>query len=170
MAGRLMLWDPRKRGVMPDGRALFMVPAVWAAIHQRPWPAIKPGETKQRTADRRAAMRNVLERYISGGKLTLNHDMAELGSKLPRPEHRGHWEFRSVGPDVQTRLFGFFARPGAFVAFDFRPRDEVDYRAQFETDLARWRLLTFDRSMLVSPYPVNTPAEFEIYLERDDDA
>lgn len=170
LGGRLILWDPRKRGITPDGRALYMVPAVWEAVQQRPWPAIRPGESRQRTADRRAAMRNVLERFISGGNLTLNHDIAEMGSKLRRPAHRGHWEFRSVGPAMQTRIFGFFARPGAFVAFDFLGRDEVDYPRQFAADSARWCALTFHRPTLNSPYPVDTPADLAVYLQRADDA
>jgi hypothetical protein len=114
-------------------------------------------------------MRAVLERFVAGGRVTLNHDMAELGSKLLRPQHRGHWEFRSVGPSMQTRIFGFFARPGAFVAFDFKPRDRVDFREQHALDLARWNALTFGAPYLNAPYPVITPADLSAYLEGIDD-
>jgi hypothetical protein len=163
-AGRLMLWDPKKQGVTPGGRGLYMLPCVYDSVLKKPWPGTAAGESKDRVRSRRQAMRQVLERFVLGGRLNLNTDIAELGSKIHRPEHRGFWEFRSMGPWVETRLFGFFARVGAFVATDLQARDGIDFRAQHASCLGKWNLLTGSRPVLAAPYPVGTPAELEVYL------
>lgn len=167
-AGTLMLWDPQKKGIMPNGRGLYMLPPVHDAMVKRRWPGVMPGERKERVQARRQAMRAVLERFILGGRLALNFDIVELGSKLPRPEHRGFWEFKSSGPWIETRLFGFFARRGAFVATDLRARNLIDYRAQHTACLLRWNALTSGRPYLDAPYPVDTPDKLNDYLDRDD--
>lgn len=169
-AQSLVLWDPRKQGLLPVGRGLYMLPEVFEAMQKRPWPGRVPGEPKERVRERRQAMRAVLERFVIGGRLTLNWDIAELGSKILRPEHRGFWEFRSAGPWVETRLFGFFARRGAFLATDLQAREEIDYRAQFTSCLAKWNGLTGGRPYVADPYPVDKPEHLLDYLNRDDDA
>ncbi|MBO9519774.1 MAG: hypothetical protein J7493_17080 [Porphyrobacter sp.] len=169
-AGQLKLWDPRRNGkVLPNGRALYMVPAVFDAILQKPWPGTMPGERADRVRDRRLAMRQVLERYVLGGLLNLERDIAELGSKIRRPAHRGFWEFRSQGPSTETRLFGFFARPGAFVATEFASRDVVDFRVRFESSTEIWKNLAGGRACMMSPYPVEKPEHLTKYIDRDDD-
>lgn len=165
----LRLWTVKRPAITAGGRALYMLPEVHEAVLNRPWPAAFPGELPAKTRDRRAAMRAVLERYVIGGRLNLERDISELGSKIRRPEHRGFWSFRSQGPRVQTRLLGFFARPGAFVATGFESRDGLDYRTAFAENLARWSALTGGRPFLNSPYPVETPAHLTAYLEHQDD-
>lgn len=167
--GSLKLWTVKRAAISAEGRALYMLPDVHEAVLDRPWPAAYPGEPASRTRDRRTAMRSVLERYVVGGRLNLERDLSELGSKIRRPEHRGFWAFRSQGPRVQTRLLGFFARPGAFVATGFEPRDNLDYRAAFADNRARWTALTGGRPVLNSPYPVETPSDLAAYLEHEDD-
>ncbi|KRA81633.1 hypothetical protein ASD76_14010 [Altererythrobacter sp. Root672] len=170
--GHLILWDPRKHGkVLPNGRALYMVPAVFDAILNGPWPGTMPGDRLSLARERKMAMRQVLERYVIGGHLNLERDIAELGSKILRPEHRGFWQFRSQGPWVETRLFGFFARPGAFVATDFAARDAVgDYRVRYSSSSATWAALAGSIPFMMGPYPVETPEHLQSYLDRDDDA
>lgn len=169
VAGTLMLWDPRKQGVRPSGRGLYMLPSVYQAMSARPWLGTVPGERKEHVKARRQAMRAVLERFTIGGRLTLNWDIAELGSKIRRPTHRGFWEFKSSGPWVETRLFGFFARQGAFVALALKAREGIDYRQEYSSCRAEWSKLTGGRPCLDNPYPVDTPADLDGYLERDDD-
>lgn len=168
-SGALRIWDPDGTGAVPRGRVLYMTPEVFESVLQRPWPGIAPGEMPRVTKDRRTAMKAVLRRFVIGGRVNLEIDMAELGSKLPRPEHRGVWEFRSGMPATQTRIFGFFARPGAFVALDLKARDEIDFRQQCREAYSAWATLTGGAAYLNAPYPVKTAVEFAVYLDREDD-
>lgn len=111
------------------------------------------GDSMERTKQRRAAMRMVVERYVKGHFLLVEVDIAELGSKVHRPQHRGWWEFRSGKPDAETRLLGFFARPSGFVATGFLPRPGIDFQARHRVCLARWNDLTTGRPFLDEPYP-----------------
>jgi hypothetical protein len=169
-AGKLKLWDPKRLGkVPPDGRALYMLPDVFEAVLDKPWPSAGRGEPAARTRERRSYMRRVLERYVTGGIINLNSDLAEMGSKLPKPHHRGWWEFRSQGPSVQTRLFGFFARRGAFVATGFRSKEMLSYKDQFAADASEWATLAGGAPYLDTIYPVDSPDHLEFYLTRETD-
>lgn len=93
----------------------------------------------------------------------------------PDPAMRGFWEFRSGLPVEQTRLFGFFARPGAFVATSFHPRGKFGgaadpaWLAEQKAAVSVWKGLFGTASYLESPWPVLTKAQFAEYLERSDD-
>jgi hypothetical protein len=151
---------------------LYMLPDAFDGIQSRPWPAAE-GESPSRTKARRSAMRTALERYVDGSSLNLNYDIKELGTKNVDEKMRGFWEFRSQGPMEETRLFGFFARPGAFIATDFQPRgqyeSELDWLSQQTGCEARWRALCGDRPYMMAPWPVRVRADLAQYLEREDD-
>ena len=118
-------------------------------------------------------MRQVLERFVLGQHVRLRNDLKELGTMRNDAAMRGYWEFRSQGRMVETRLFGFFALPGAFVATDFQPRDifvtQQDWDGQRQKCAGSWGNLTGGADFLVDPWPVHTRREFETYLERDND-
>jgi len=154
------------------GRALYMTPNVHLQLMERPWPAID-GERPRRTQDRRSAMLNVLGRFVRGDALVLEKDIKELGSKRADDRFRGYWEFRSQGPMTETRLFGFFPRPGAFLGTFFAGRDEFGPHAD-PSWLSRrrdcqgvWDSLT-RCSYLTSPWIVTTRAHLRAYTERTD--
>lgn len=119
-------------------------------------------------------MRTALERYCNGSAINLNRDMKELGSKDANRSMRGYWEYRSQGPMEETRLFGFFARPGAFVATDFQPRgqyvSQADWDAQRASCEGRWVVLTKKRPYMTDPWPVRLRNELSVYLDRADDS
>jgi len=120
-------------------------------------------------------MRAVLERYVIGAHLNLNYDMKELGSLKPDAAMQGFWEFRSGLPVEQTRLFGFFARPGAFVATSFQPRgnfggvSDPAWQAVRQEGELHWRALFESVDYMKMPWPVSTKAQFNVYLDRQDD-
>ena len=154
-----------------------MLPDVLVAIDERPWPG-SDGEKISHTEERRAAMRMVLRRYLKGEMLNIRRDIKELGSHIDKatdPGMKGYWEFRSQGRMEETRLFGFFARPGAFIATDFKGRGEFargvqsQWDAQRESCKAKWEALFPTQSPMANPWPVQTRAQLISYLERDDD-
>ena len=164
--GRLVKWQSSgraKTGV--DGRCLYMLGDVYDAIQKRPWVTTQwhsPSQIKSR----RQAMRAVLERYVSGSHLNLNYDMKELGSLKPDATMQGFWEFRSGLPVEQTRPFGFFARPGAFVATSFQPRgafggiaDPAWLKVREEGE-GQWAALFGAKPYMKMPWPVLTKLEF----------
>ncbi|KMS59958.1 hypothetical protein V474_07560 [Novosphingobium barchaimii LL02] len=113
-------------------------------------------------------MRTALERYVKGSFVFLDRDIKELGSKKPRSDMQGFWEFRSQGPMTETRLFGFFARQGAFVATSFRARDEFvedesEWLHERESSQKLWDGLTGGAAYLVAPWPVRTRAHLKEY-------
>jgi hypothetical protein len=113
-------------------------------------------------------MRLVLARYVKGAQLNINRDIKELGSKNANPKMRGFWEFRSHPPREETRLFGFFARTGAFVATDFQPRgmftSQAVWDAQRVSCKARWDALTNGAPFAVVPWPVTTKDQLNTYI------
>lgn len=158
---------------MPSGgRCLYMLNDVFDRFENKPWPTAE-WERPQLTRDRRRAMRMVVERFVKGENINLRYDLKELGSdKVINANMKGYWEFRSGPPNEQTRLFGFFARPGAFVATEFALRgdyvDNADWRAQRQACQKQWEQLTSE-AYLAEPWPVLTGADLAEYLERDDD-
>jgi hypothetical protein len=85
---------------------------------------------------------------------------------------RGLWEFRSQGPITETRLLGFFARPGAFVALEFNAREvyvgEGEWvKAKDRCDAAWKRLIGLDPYM-ASPWPVTLRPEMMEYTNVQD--
>lgn len=176
VAGRLIRWTHDGKASPADGRALYMVPEVYEGVQNRHWPA-SDGERPAHTADRRAAMRAVLRRYVVGDALLIRRDLKELGSPIdgaPNVRMRGYWEFRSQGRMEETRLFGFFARPGAFVATAFKARGEFrkgmqsDWNAQREKCGIEWHRVFADRRFLSEPWPMLTRDQMSAYLERYD--
>jgi hypothetical protein len=148
-----------------------MLRYVFDRFEGRPWPDAQ-GEDPRHTQQRRTAMRQVLERFVKGHALVLARDIKELGSRDRAQHMRGYWEFRSQGRMTETRLFGFFARPGAFIATDFQSRDLYTGQADWDDQRARcgaqWSGLT-DKDWYVGPWPVELRAHLATYLDRDDD-
>jgi hypothetical protein len=170
-AKTLWRWTPGGRKQPTDGRCLYLLDDVREAFIARPWPGAE-GRGPGQVAVRRGAMLNVLERYVEGLPLRVNADIKELGTKRRDANMRGYWEFRSQGPRTQTRLFGFFARPGAFLATAFEPRDiyqdPADWLAQRRACQQRWNAVTRNAKFCVSPWPVETRASLQAYLEITD--
>jgi hypothetical protein len=146
---------------------------VYDDIQKRPWVTTQSHSPTQLKA-RRQAMRAVLERFVSGAHLNLNYDMKELGSLKADVAMRGFWEFRSGSPEEQTRLFGFFARPGAFIATSFHPRGKFGgasdpaWLAERNASDGVWKGLFGETPYLESPWPTLTKQQFAEYLERSD--
>lgn len=167
-ARKLTRWKgpPVPRGLKP--RFLYLTSEVHDQIANRPWPSAD-GERPDRTALRRTAMRAVLHRFSQGHMLNVNRDMKELGSRDVNAQMRGFWEFRSQGPIHETRLFGFFARRGAFVGLRFGSRDGMQ-DADFETELGHcnqiWQELFSDAEPLSEPWPVLARPDLEEYLNE----
>lgn len=170
--GRLVRWKVGGREVSDEGRGLYILPDVHEAFSQRPWPASQ-GENPNRTRERRAAMRQVLERFVLGHAMRLNYDLKELGSEARNSAMQGYWEFRSQGRMTETRLFGFFARPGAFVATAFQGRDQFStsrhWRDRRQKCQALWNALTDNATYMNNPWPAVQAADLEVYLARIDD-
>jgi hypothetical protein len=114
-----------------------------------------------------------MERFVLGQNLRVKYDLKELGSERNDIRMKGFWEFRSQGRMHETRLFGFFARPGAFVATKFRSRDDFqnknDWIAERLAGEARWREIAGDTPYLNEPWPVDGSASMQSYLSRKDD-
>lgn len=170
--GRLVRWKIGGREVGANGRGLYMLPEVHQQLSARPWPASN-GEHPNHTRDRRTAMRQVLERFVLGAAIRVKYDIKELGSERSDEAMRGYWEFRSQGRMTETRLFGFFVRPGAFLATAFCGRDEfskashwVDRRVACE---ALWKNLCSGSTYILDPWPVVDAEELNSYLVRSDD-
>lgn len=173
--GTLKRWTHDGKLPILGGRALYMTPAVFEAFQNAPWPE-SDGELPTRTQERRSAMRAVLKRFTLGQGMLIRRDIKELGSPLegaPKVGMRGYWEFRSQGKIHETRLFGFFARHGAFVATDFKGRGEFrqgnqqDWDDQRKSCLARWEALTGSASFVQEPWPVLTRDQLTSYLSDD---
>lgn len=177
-AGRLVKYTAGLPATGTDGRCLYMLPDVFEAFQKRPWPSTEY-MSPHILRERRAAMRQVLERYVKGLHLNVNYDIKELGSELLNPEMRGLFEFRSGPPIEQTRLFGFFARPGAFVATSFRSRGEFEvtdgedkhspWASEFANSTAAWHNIFGAETYLSKPWPVGTLAELLDYMTHADD-
>lgn len=116
-------------------------------------------------------MRQVLERYVLGRGLNVNYDMKELGSLKNDASMRGFWEFRSGPPSEQTRLFGFFALQGGFVATSFKSRarfggaSDPAWEKERSAGEAVWKELFPDAAYLTSPWPVKMSRDFRMYLD-----
>jgi hypothetical protein len=169
---KLVHWVPPGRDTCAEGRCLYLLPAVSRQLSARPWPDSR-GESVQRTSQRRGAMFAVMEAFVDGARLVLNGDIKELGSEDPlRPNMRGYWALRSQGLRTQTRLLGFFARPGAFVATDFGSRDRLNlpngWPNSRRVSTTRWNALTGRAAYLDSPWPVSSTEKLSIYLDRCD--
>jgi hypothetical protein len=144
-----------------------MLPQVHKDFVDGSWFA-PPGEPPARTKERKATMRLVLARYVTGAQLNINRDIKELGSARSNVAMRGFWEFRSHPPQEETRLFGFFARTGAFVATDFQPRGKFTSQALWNAQKAscqsRWDSLTNRARVAMVPWPVTTRDHLNTYL------
>ena len=125
---QLERWRVRGGRAPPAGRGLYLMKGVHAEIYSKPWPRAAEDLSDLITAKRRAAMHAVLERFAIGHAMIIRSDMKELGTLQRRQDFRGWWEIRSQGPMTETRLFGFFALPGAFIGVDFQPRDRFGGR------------------------------------------
>ena len=161
---RLVRWTCGSAHPPEGGRALYMTPDVFAGVSAREWPA-SLGETVTRTRDRRSAMRQVLERFVKGHALVPRKDVKELGSENIQPSMKGYWSIRSQGPIEQTRILGFFARPGAFVATAFKPRSSLTEQWQAQKRLCEieWGILFPGAKCLGKPWPVLMRSEYEEY-------
>lgn len=147
-------------------RLLYMAADVHESISLRPWPDAD-GERPQRTAVRRQAMRALLNRYARGEGLNLGRDIKELGTRDVDASMRSFWEFRSQGPIHETRLFGFFARPAAFVALSFGSRAgmvDADFEAERASCQQAWDDIADQAMPLDEPWPVRLRSELESYL------
>jgi hypothetical protein len=148
-----------------------MLRSIHEEILNKPWPRASYDRSSEQTAIRRRAMLAVLERFAIGHRMVIRADMKELGTMMRHEPFRGWWEFRSQGPMTETRLFGFFARPGAFVAMDFKPRDLFGDRQDPEWDLEhkvcldRWNNLTGDAPYLDVPWPVDLRSQLLLYTD-----
>lgn len=151
-----------------------MVPDIALALDTLPWPASQ-GESERHTRERRAAMITLLERFVRGAVLRNSYDLKELGSAHARTDMQGYWELRSQGRMTETRLFGFFARPGAFVCTAFKPRSDFGGKAdprwlqQRQACEATWQGLFPGRAYLKTPWPVTTRIQVAAYTEGCDD-
>jgi hypothetical protein len=166
--GKLVKWLPSGLTEVPtEGRALYMVSAVHTAFTTGNWFA-PSYELPVKTRERKAALRAVLTRYVRGSHLNVNRDIKELGTKSSNATMRGYWEFRSHPPQEETRLFGFFARPGAFVATDFQPRGkfvtQAHWLAQRQACQLTWDSLTNKAVYMTSPWPVQTTNDLGAYI------
>lgn len=145
-----------------------MLPSIHSAFQQKQWPGAT-GEHPRRTAERRLAMRQVLERYVTGKSLLIRRDIKEMGSDPIKAHMRGFWEFRSQGRMEETRLFGFFARAGAFVATAFKGRGEFrlqsDWNAQRNDCAIEWTRLAGSEDFKTSPFPVTLRSQLADYLD-----
>jgi hypothetical protein len=173
----LSRWTHDGKHPVAGGRALYMLPSVFTDFETKAWPASE-GENRAHTKERRLAMRAALKRYTLGDQLVIRRDLKELSSPLDgglKVHMRGYWEFRSQGRREETRLFGFFARPGAFVATAFKGRGEfregvqADWDAQHAECEANWKTLTSSASYLTDPWPMFTRAQMAVYLENVND-
>jgi hypothetical protein len=172
--GKLVSWMAGKKQTRLNGRCLYMFPDVFDAFVKKPWPATM-SHTPRELKNRRLAMRAVLERFVLGGWINVEDDLKELGSMRLDGSMRGLFEFRSGLPIEQTRLFGFFALPGAFVATSFRARGEFDVEEgddpQRPWDMERlsseatWRGLFRKEEYVLNPWPVLTQEKLDTYLE-----
>lgn len=171
-AGRLVKWTQRAESATATGdRVLYMLPEVYAKFQTAPWPG-SVGEDPRKTRERRTAMRAVLNRYVTGKALVIRADLKELGTDPQREKMRGLWEFRSQGRITETRLLGFFASPGAFVAIEFEARDVYEgegewVKAKKRCDKA-WNLLTQQASYMMDPWPVTLRSEMTEYTDAPD--
>jgi len=148
-----------------------MLRDVFERFENSPWPDAG-GENPLHTRQRRSAMRSVLERYTRGHALVLRNDIKEMGSQDHLPHMKGYWEFRSQGRMTETRLFGFFARPGAFIATDFQSRANYQTQADWDAQRAscgqRWSDLTTG-NWQDEPWPVSVRVHLKAYLDHEDD-
>lgn len=175
-AERLVRWSIHGKPPKADGRALYMTPRVHTQFTEAPWPGSE-GENPRHTAERRSAMRAALQRFVDGKAVLLRRDLKELGSlvdKPLKPTMRGYWEFRSQGRMEETRLFGFFARPGAFVATafkgrgEFRPNCPGDWDDQKKKCEGSWNDLFPTEDYYSALWPVLTKDHLANYLESSD--
>ena len=169
--GRLMKWTCGLKQTPDAGRVLYVLPEVYEALTQKPWPA-SDGERHVHTKERRQAMRQVLERFVKGHAMLVNREVKELGSASMLTHMRGYWEFRSMGRMEETRLFGFFARTGAFVATAFCARGSFTKQADWDRRRQLcdklWAGIFPNDSFLDEPWPVNAKPEMNSYLDRVD--
>lgn len=174
---RLVRWKVGQAETPAGGRALYMLPEVHEAVQQKPWPeTMHHGFSERR--NRRAAMRAVLNRYTLGGTVNNAVDLKDLGTKRLDESMRPLFAMRSGGPMEQTRLLGFFARPGAFVATSFRARGYFSHedpgerikkwQAERVHCEAVWREQIGDPAWLRDPWPVLTNVDLRKYIDRDD--
>jgi len=171
--GCLIRWSPNGDDPPAEGRALYMTPDVFAAITKQPWPS-SGGEMPRHTQQRRSAMRQVLERFVKGLHMLIQRDIKELGSVSPLRSHmRGFWEIRSQGRMEETRLFGFFARPGAFVATGFKGRGEFEEQADWDAQRCaceqQWQFLAGNEKYLAEPWPITTRSQLAKYVDRNEE-
>lgn len=169
--GQLRRWTLGKAHPPLGGRALYMIPSVYTEITEHRWPAAD-GESPTRTRLRRTAMRLVLERFVRGHRLVQRQDIKELGSNPMRACMKGFWEIRSQGPIEETRLFGHFARPGAFVATAFKPRGDFTsqehWKRQRQECDAEWANLFGASNYMTKPWPVLVAADYLQYTDAED--
>lgn len=168
----LVRWTVGRRNVPASGRALYLKRSIHERITASPWPGAV-GESPTRTQVRRQALRSVLERYVVGHAIRVNYDMKDLGTKRLDANMQGYFAFRSQGPMTETRLLGFFARPGAFVATGFRTKDELPSQKEWDEQRQQcgeaWRDITGSAPFLNAPWPVQTRVHLNAYLSAKDD-
>lgn len=174
-AGILMSWLGGFAEIPSDGRALYMTREVYEKYQVAPWPVTMP-QTPRGMKERRTAMKAVLRRYVGGGHMNIRYDLKELGSENVNTDMQGFWEFRSGPPVEQTRLFGFFARPGAFVATSFRARGELEAsgdQAAHDPWLnervsaeSTWQTMFPNRRYMREPWPAITQDSLYPYVDN----
>lgn len=173
-AGILISWLGGFAEIPPAGRALYMTGEVYEKYQVAPWPQTIP-QTPRGMKERRTAMKAVLRRYVAGGHMNIRYDLKELGSEHVNADMQGFWEFRSGPPVEQTRLFGFFARPGAFIATSFRARGELEasggqsahdpWLNERVTAEATWQTLFPNQRYMREPWPTMTQASLNFYVD-----
>ncbi|RYZ90713.1 MAG: hypothetical protein EOP06_07590 [Proteobacteria bacterium] len=115
----------------------------------------------------------MLERFVKGDALLHERDLKELSFGGQRPAMRGYWEIRSQGRMEETRLFGFFARPGALVGTGFEGKGRLlsgdDYKARRAACGKIWDALLPGCRWIQDPWPVETKDHMYSYLNRVED-
>lgn len=115
-AGALIQWRPKTVAGSLDRRVVFLDPTTYADFNAPTWSR-DPLNTKDDPQSRRRQFYATVENFTSGGTPRPN-----LALKLLKPtseEFENLWEFRSMPPEPQTRLFGYMAAPGCFIGLWF---------------------------------------------------
>lgn len=162
-----MPWTSARPIAFAQKRTIFMTPAVFADFNVQPWPR-DPLNLDDRPAERRRNFHGLLERFVAGQNVVPDQHLKLL--RPAAPTFANVWEFRSMPPDPQTRLIGYFVSVGCFLALWFGPRRELDpligrgWNAVVKDVHDEFDVLFPGRTPLQSKWPVSTRAELARYI------
>lgn len=166
---QLVPWLPTRPGAFREVRTVFLHHEVATLFNANPWPRDRL-DLDDDPSLRRRQFHAVLQGFITGRPLLL-----DLELKLLKPisaEFADLWEFRSMPPDPQTRLLGFFAAPGCFVGLWFGLRrdlgDKNDIRWSNAAKICRQRfaLLFPGAAPMPSAWPISGRAGLRSYTDE----